>query len=167
MAKISFAEFKRMAASGDMFLELVEWFGKTDFRENLKGVRHVTRTNSVELTLTNKKGEESSLRYGVASLFECDGESVIFYAPGVRELTVKEQSVLNELNDYLDKQNPYSNLYWAKKKFFQSKPEYLYLSGDKVKGKRYNSFLNCVEDNAIKGKPMLKYRMYLSRENEN
>ena len=58
------ADLKRDAKSGNMSMEMLEWYGKTgeDIKLILRGIRKVEGANSVALLLRNNEGNTSELR---------------------------------------------------------------------------------------------------------
>lgn len=159
------AQFKRDAASGKMSLELFERFGSTEITDQLKGIRKVARTNTVGITLVNKDGTESQLRFTNAKLFEYTRDTVIIYKAGLRDLTEQEQSILDKwekVKDEYIKQNYYAhdNLYWKMKDYFAKCPCPWMCGSKKVRGKMY-CYDGKVIDDAVKGEPILKYHVYM------
>lgn len=156
------AEFKRNAASGKMSLEIMERYGKSDkdIPARLKGIRKVIKTNTVCAVLLNESGETSELRFGCANLFEYDGETLVIYEPGMRELTDQEQAVLNRIQAiYKENENTYSGGYWKVKDYVKNSPCPWMKSDKPIKGKM---FINGkVRDNAIKGNAILRYMVYM------
>jgi len=167
MAKrLSVATLKRHANSGAMSLELIERFGEpaSEQKASMQGIRKVLRANTVALVLLNHDGAESECRvdHG-AELVEYDGETLTIYNPGLRELTVEEQGLFDELkkkqDEYLAKY-PYADTYWMKKSFFidSSCP---WLDGsDMIRGKKYLSWENKVLDCKVRGEAILKYKVH-------
>lgn len=157
-------QFKRDAASGKMRLELFERYGKTDFPETFKGVRNVVKTNSVEITLVNQDGVKSVMRYGRASLMEYDGDTLVLYNPGYRDLTAQEESILAEWRkikeEYVAK-NPYGNAYWKMKDYFDNCPCPWLAGFEPVRGKElvYDGDKRKIRDSSIKGEAILKYHV--------
>lgn len=158
------AEFKRDAANGRIKLEVLERYGKSgdEIPERLRGIRTISRVNTVAVFLANDRGEESELLFDSAKLVEYDGESLIIYSRGERDLTSQEREILADWqrteDDYY-RRNPYGESYWIKKDYFKDCP-CPWLSGfGEVRGKRYN--LNGkVIDTQVKGNAILKYRVY-------
>ena len=114
------ADFKRDAASGKIKLELVERYGKTgeEIPERIRGIRTVSRINTVAIFLANENGVESELRFDSAKLVEYDGKSLTIYERGERDLTEQEKKILadwQKIEDDYYKQNPYGNAYWKKR----------------------------------------------------
>lgn len=163
---MTLAEFKRLAASGKISLELVERFGKIgeEIPENLRGKRKISKVNTVAVFLKNENGKESELAFKSAKLFECDGKFVTIYAAAQREPTAEEKAVLDTWQrvqaEYIA-QNPYAETFWKMKDYFKncSCP---WMSGfdETIKGKRYQTWNGKVLDGSIKGEPILKYIMY-------
>ena len=163
------ADLKRDAMSGNMSMEMLEWYGKTgeDIKPILRGIRKVEGANSVAISLLNNDGNISELRFSSAKLIEYDGETLTFYAAAHRELTEEEQAILAEwkkIEDEYEKQNPFGNCYWKKKDFFR-KCSCPWLDGNEtVRGKRMEwvNGRNMIRDNSIKGEVTLKYKVYFT-----
>lgn len=164
LSEFTLAQFKRDAASGKIKLELVERYGKTgeEIPERIRGIRTVSRINTVAIFLANEDGVESELRFDSAKLVEYDGKSLTIYERGERDLTEQEQKILadwQKIEDDYYKQNPYGNSYWKKKDYFKKCP-CPWLNGyETVKGKYYN-YNGKILDNQIRGKAILKYNVY-------
>ena len=162
------AQFKRDAASGKIKLEILEWFGKTgdEIPKRIRGIRTVSKVNTVAIFLVNDDGVESEMRLDSANLVEYDGESLIIYMRGERDLTEQERKILTDwerIEDEYYRKNPYGESYWKKKDYFKHCP-CPWLSGyETVRGKYYN-YNGKVIDNQIKGNAILKYRVYLRKE---
>lgn len=158
------SDLKRDASNGKIKLEMVERYGKpgNEIPETIRGIRTVSRVNTVAIFLINDKGVESELRFGSAKLVEYDGETLTIYARGERNLTEQEQKILadwQKIEDDYYKQNPYGDAYWKKKDFFKHCP-CPWLDGyETVRGKYYN-YNGKVLDNHVKGNAILKYRVY-------
>ena len=163
-SRFTLAQFKRDATSGKIKLEMVERYGKTgeEIPERLRGVRTVQKVNTVGITLVTAEGLTSELRFESAKLFEYDGKSLTIYERGERDLTEQEQKILadwQKIEDDYYKQNPYGDAYWKKKDYFKKCP-CPWLNGyETVKGKYYN-YNGKILDNQIRGKAILKYRVY-------
>jgi len=69
---MSLSSLKRDAASGKISLELVVRFGKTDeeIPEKMRGIRKISKVNTVGIYLINEHGEESELHFKSAKLVE-------------------------------------------------------------------------------------------------
>lgn len=161
--KKTLTQFKRDAASGKMSLELIERFGKTgnDLPEKMRGLRKVTRVNTVAVMLLNQDGVESELRFESANLIDYDCETLVVYNPGMRQLTDEEDAVLAQIYDLQKKYaNTYSGGFWQVKEFCQ-KSSCPWMEGHKtVRGKKYLANKGMVLDNSIKGEAILKYKVY-------
>ena len=158
------ADLKRDAASKKIKFELIERYGKIgdEIPERLRGIRTVSKVNTVGITLVNSEGLISELRFESAKLIEYDGKSLTIYERGERDLTEQERKILADWqkieNDYYQK-NPYGNAYWKKKDYFKKCP-CPWLDGyETIKGKYYN-YNGKVLDNQVKGKVALKYQIY-------
>lgn len=158
------ADFKRDAANGKIKLEMVERYGKTgeEIEERLRGIRSIIKSNTVGITLITKDGRPSELRYPAAKLIDYDGKFLTIYERGERDLTEQEQEILADWqrieDDYYSK-NPYGETYWKGKDYFKNCP-CPWLDGYKtVRGKYYN-YNGKVLDNQIRGRAILKYKVY-------
>lgn len=161
------ADLKRDAKNKNMSLELVERFGKTgdEIPERLRGIRHISKTQTNAIYLINDKGEESWLSFDSAKLVEYDTDSLIIYSPAERDLTDEEKSVRDEWirkQDEYYAQNPYGDFFWAGQLVYKNSP-CPWMSGNKfIKGKYYQPHNNTVLDRSIKGEPILKYKVYIN-----
>ena len=158
------ADLKREAASGKIRFEMIERYGETGeaIPERCRGIRTVKKVNTVAIILETTDGQESDLRFDSAKLVEYDGKSLTTYERGERDLTEQEQKILadwQKIEDDYYKQNPYGDAYWKKKDYFKKCP-CPWLNGyETVKGKYYN-YNGKILDNQIRGKAILKYRVY-------
>lgn len=160
------ADLKRDAANGKIKLELVERYGESgdEIPERLRGIRTVSKVNTVAIFLINNDGVESELRFGFAKLVEYDGENLTIYTSGERDLTEQERKVLadwQQIEDDYYQSNPYGDVYgyWKRKDYFKNCP-YPWLAGhETIRGKRYN-YNGKILDNQVKGNAILKYRVY-------
>lgn len=163
---MTLAQFKRDAAKGNMYLELVERYGKSgnDIPENLQGLRGVKRINSVSVYLQGRGSIiESELRLKRATLVEYDGKTLTVYQPALRDPNEQEQALLDQWDKIQDEymlKNPFGDPYWKRKAFFETSP-FPYMSGyDSCQGKSYESHLGKVRDSHIRGEAILKYTVY-------
>lgn len=158
------ADFKRDVKSGKIKLEMVERYGKTgeEIPERCRGIRAIQSVNTVGIMLETIDGLTSNLDFPPAKLIEYDGKSLTIYERGERDLTEQEQKILadwQKIEDDYYKQNPYGDAYWKKKDYFKKCP-CPWLNGyETVKGKYYN-YNGKILDNQIRGKAILKYRVY-------
>lgn len=158
------ADLKRDATNGKIKLELVERYGKTgeEIPERIRGIRTVSRINTVAIFLANDDGVESELRFVSAKLVEYDGKFLTIYERGERDLTEQEQKILadwQKIEDDYYKQNPHGDAYWKKKDYFKKCP-CPWLNGyETVRGKYYN-YNGKVIDNQVRGNAILKYNVY-------
>lgn len=158
------ADLKRDAASGKIKLELVERYGKTgeEIPERIRGIRTVSKINTVAIFLANADGVESELRFDSAKLVEYDGKSLTIYERGERDLTEQEQKILADWqkieNDYYQK-NPHGDAYWKKKDYFKNCPCPWLAGYETVRGKYYK-YNGKVLDNQVRGNAILKYNVY-------
>lgn len=158
------ADLKRDAAGGKIKFELIERYGETgdEIPERLRGIRSVSKVNTVGITLVNSEGLISELRFEGAKLIEYDGKSLTIYDRGERDLTEQERKILadwQKIEDDCYQRNPYNNTYWKKKDYFKKCP-CPWLDGyETIKGKCYN-YNGKVLDNQVKGNVALKYRIY-------
>lgn len=161
---MTLAQLKRDANSGKMSLEITERYGNTKIIERLRGIRKVKKANSVAIILINLDGKESELRIDSAKLIDYDGKQLTVYAPGTREPSEEEKSVLVKRDALYEKYaDTYSGGYWQIKNMF-AKSDYPYMSGyEKIRGKRYDSNTGLIYDDSIKGEPILKYNVYFKQ----
>ena len=165
------ADLKRDVKSGNMSMEMLEWYGKTgeDIKPILRGIRKVEGANSVALLLRNNEGNTSELRIKYATLIEYDGENLTVYDAGHRDLTVEEKNILAEWEriekEYLEK-NPFAEIFWKRRDYF-SKCSCPWLDGSEMKRGKKLEYVNgrpMVRDNAIKGEAVLKYKVHFATE---
>lgn len=126
------AELKREAASGKIAFELTEWHGKTgeDIPERLRGIRTVSKTNTVGITLRNDRQSDSELRLESAVLTEYDGETLTIYAPHRRDMTDIETAVLDKFYQIAREDG------WYQARRYLTSTPFIYLDYDY--GKDYN-----------------------------
>lgn len=158
------ADLKRDAASGKIRLELVERYGKTgeEIPERIRGIRTVSRINTVAIFLANVDGVESELRFDSAKLVEYDGKSLTIYERGERDLTEQEQKILadwQKIEDDYYQRNPHGDAYWKKKDYFKNCPCPWLAGYETVRGKYYK-YNGKVLDNQVRGNAILKYNVY-------
>lgn len=158
------ADLKRDAASGKIKLELVERYGKTgeEIPERIRGIRTVSKTNTVAIFLANADGVESELRFDSAKLVEYDGKSLTIYERGERDLTEQEQKILadwQKIEDDYYQRNPHGDAYWKKKDYFKNCPCPWLAGYETVRGKYYK-YNGKVLDNQVRGNVILKYNVY-------
>lgn len=167
------AELRRDARSGNMSMEMLEWYGKTgeDIKANLRGIRKVEGANSVALLLRNNEGNISELRVQYVTLVEYDGENLTVYAAGLRDLTEEEKKILSEWEriekEHLEK-NPFAETFWKRRDYF-SKCSCPWLYGtDTVKGKRleYIDGEAKIRDREIRGVALIKYKVYFTNRGD-
>lgn len=158
---MTLSAFKRDAASGKISLELLERYGD-EIPEKMRGIRKISKVNTVGVSLVNEHGEESELRFGSAKLIDYDGKFLTVYEPGQREPTEEEKKVLDKWNAKAEKrlkENPFAEIYWTKKDYFANS-SCPWMSGhETVKGKRY-LYNGKVLDKSIRGKQILKYAVH-------
>ena len=114
------ADLKRDASNGKIKLEMVERYGKTgnEVPETIRGIRTVSKVNTVAIFLANNDGVKSELRLDSAKLVEYDGEALTIYARGERDLTEQERKILadwQKIEDAYSQSNPYGDVYWEKR----------------------------------------------------
>ena len=158
------ADLKRDAASGKIKLELVERYGKTgeEIPERIRGIRTVSRINTVAIFLANEDGVESELRFDSAKLVEYDGKSLTIYERGERDLTEQEKKILadwQKIEDDYYQRNPHGDAYWKKKDYFKNCPCPWLAGYETVRGKYYK-YNGKVLDNQVRGNAILKYNVY-------
>lgn len=158
------ADLKRDAASGKFSFEMVERFGKygEEIPARCRGIRTVYKVNTAGIILMTSDGLTSSLDFPPAKLMDYDGKSLTIYDRGERDLTEQERETLADWqkieSDYYQK-NPCGNSYWKRKDYFKNCP-CPWLGGyETVRGKYY-SYNGKILDNQIRGKAILKYRVY-------
>lgn len=180
--KKSRANLFRDAKSGKLSLELIERYGNTKLPTHMQGKRKVVKANTVSLKLQNKDGKVSTLDIPKATLIEYMYDTLIIYDAGYRKPTSLEQKILNEWGN-IEKTKEYkeqcindaysdgSSSYWKEKAFFK-KHNAEYLMGlEMEKGllldfnRRKDGKENFIKDEKIKGKPILKYNVYLESVN--
>ena len=154
------AELKREVNKGNLYFEMVYRYGE-EIPERCKGIRRGVRANSVAIYIETQDGKQSELRIPYASLMEYDGNRLVIYQAGQRDLTEQEQAVLNSLktaeSEYY-KANPYGDYFWQKQAYFKSHKEFYHLAGwESHNGKYYRN--GKVTDSAIKGKKILEYKI--------
>ena len=159
---MTLAHLKREANAQSISAEMIYRYGE-EIPERLRGIRKVTRANTVSIFFQNTDGRESELSIKAASLIDYDGETLTIYEAGKREPNAKEKAILQEYEKAKaehEKINPFSDGYWHKVNFFKNSP-CPYLSGfDSIggKSKRYN-YDGTITDNAIKGAAIIKYKI--------
>lgn len=162
---MTLAKLKRDAQSGTIKFEMTERYGKTgeEIPERCRGIRSVSKVNTVAIVLVTADGKESELRLGSAKLIEYDGKSLTIYEPGERDVTAEEQAVLDGAKKISERHfavNPYGNGgFWECKQFFKDSPCPWMCGYETVRGKRYN-YNGKVIDNSIKGKAILRYTIH-------
>ena len=167
------ADLKRDAKTGGLYGEMILRQGSTDIIDRLKGKRKIVDSNSVGITFLNADGKKSELRIQSASLVEYNGDMLIIYLPGKRELNEQEKSIMNKWQAIEDteKYKKQSNIdalsdgsqtYYQKKNFFiDAGFEYL-LGFDTKAGKKYDFSTGLIIDNKIKGDPVMVYKIYFN-----
>lgn len=159
----TFAEFKREVANGNIYMEIIERFGKTGdmIPERLKGVRKIDRVTSTAIVFINADGSESECSYTSTKLIDYDGEFLTVYNPGQREPTEEEREILSDVQkleeDYY-RANPYGEFFWERKDFFKRCSCPWMAGTDRVRGKRY-MYNGKVLDNKIRGEMILRYKV--------
>lgn len=163
---MTLAQLKRDANSGKMALELIERYGKTgnEIKETMRGIRKVSRSNTVGIFLINNDGKESKLTIRSAKLIEYDGETLIIFNAGYREPTEEEKFVLAKRDEiYKQYSDSYNGGFWQAKRMFENS-KCPWMEGNETKcGKRYDRNNNVVYDNIIKGRAILKYKVYFEQ----
>lgn len=156
------AQLKRDANSGKMYLELTARYGQQP-PEKMQGQRHVTRANTKAIFL-DTNGKESELLLPSASLVEYTDDKLIIYTAGERELTESEKAFLEkakrESYEYTGG-DVYMNDFWHIQKFFKDNGFSYLLGYEKSNGKRLNTCTQKIEDDSIKGEPILSYKVIL------
>lgn len=168
---MTLADLKRDADSRKIRLELIERFGKCgdDIPSRLRGIRNISKTNTVGMYLTTAEGSESLLHYPAAGLVEYDGKTLTIYRAGEREFTDKEKRIEDECRRRRDeyyKKYPWGEFYWQSVAYYKNS-DAPWLSGSKTIRGKYRTYNNqhengygTIVDNRIRGKAILKYRIY-------
>lgn len=168
------ADLKRDAKSGKLYGEMIRRNGSTEIIERLRGKRKIVDSNSVGITFLNADGKKSELRIESASLVEYNGDTLIIYRPGKRELNDQEKAVMqkwqaiadtdkHQEQSRIDALSDGSQTYYQKKRFF-TESGYEYLLGFDTKcGKKYEYSTQMVIDNRVKGDPDMVYKIYVER----
>lgn len=163
---MTFAQFKRDAASGIIALEMVERFGKVgeEIPSRLHGIRTFSKVGAKVMALRNQNGEDSRLEITSANLFEYDGETVCIYNAGERPLTEEERKVWEhsiEVQNKAYEENPYSSScgYYQRKDYVAGSSCPWMIGGETIRGKRFD-YRDTVRDNAVRGKLILKYKVH-------
>lgn len=165
--KKTLAALKRDAESGNLSLELVEWHRKTgdEIPRRLRGIRKVVGAYSGGITLEGGDGNKSQLPIDGAKLIEYTDDTLTVYAPGLREPTAEEYEVLAHRDRIMaeyTRRSPHAEPYWKDKEIFQES-SCPWMSGfETVRGKRYIWATQMVQDNAVRGDAMLRYKVHLS-----
>lgn len=164
---MTLAQLKRDANSGNMALELIERFGKTgdEIKETMRGIRKVSRSNTVGIFLINNDGKESELTIRSAKLIEYDGKTLTIFEAGHREPTDEEKSILAKRDELYKKyEDTYNGGFWQVKQMIADS-KCPWMDGGETKcGKRYSVSENVVYDNLIKGEAVLKYKVYFEKQ---
>lgn len=154
------AQLKRDANSGKMFLELINRYGEIP-PEKMQGQRHVTRASTMAIFL-DTNGKESELQLPRANLVEYTDDRLIIYTAGERDLTESEKAFLEkakqESYEYT-KGDIYMNDFWHMQKFFKDNGFGYLLGYEKCHGKRLNTSTRRIQDDNIKGEPILTYKV--------
>ena len=143
---MTLAQLKRDANSGLYTAEMVYRYGK-EIPERLKGIRKITRANSVGIFL-EKDGRESELRIGRAINIDYDGEHLTYYGIHKRPMTQEEE---NTLKDICQK----SDNYWVCKKMADKTGYgYLFASADNATKWRSGGY---IYDKNTRGEKEIEY----------
>lgn len=169
------AELIRNAKSGEFTFELIERYGSRKLNVLLQGKRTVEEIQTNGFYLVDNEGRKSFLNIPKASLIEYDGDELKIYNPGLRSMTDKEKSVMEEweviteTDDFKRKKvadmlSDGNSTFREKTRFFESK-NMLYLIGNKDKGMELDLWKylggeeKCIRDEKIKGDVILVYRV--------
>lgn len=164
---MTFAKFKRDAASGKMNLSLTQRFGQTGdaIPERLRGSRKVVRVRSYGIDLKNATNEATSrLDIPSAKLIDYDGKTFRVYAVGERALTEEEAKLLKEWEEIQSKhelETPWIDSYWKKVRFFEESTCPWMMGTSVVRGKRYLSHNHTVLDRSVRGDVILDYNVIM------
>lgn len=163
---MTLADFKRDASGGRIKLEMVERYGSqigNAIPERCRGIRSIKSVNTVGIVLETEDGLKSYLDFPPAKLIDYDGESLIIYDRGERDLTEQEQKILadwRKIEDDYYRKNPYGNAYWKEKDYFKNCPCPWLAGYETVNGKYYDFNNGKILDNQVRGNAILKYRVY-------
>ena len=178
MANKTRAQLIRDAKSGNMSLEMIEYYGNKNVPPRVQGIRKVIKINSVDMLLKQSDGEVSHLSIPKASLMDYIGNKLFIYAGGYREPNAKEQAILGKWEKHtqdpnfkqreqVDLMTDGSSTFYEKKRFFYDhKAEYL-MGYEKQGGCKLDHNMrnrgekDYIFDDSIKGEPMLAYRVYM------
>lgn len=75
----------------------MERWGSRNIIENMQGKRKISKVQTNGFYLIDKEGEGSFLDIAKASLMEYTESELKVYAPGCREMTEKENRVMEDL----------------------------------------------------------------------
>lgn len=167
----SYAELKREV--GSLEFRMVYRFG-SNIPERLQGWRKGIRSNSTGIYMRNSEGKESMLAIKSAQLVEYDGEKLIIYGAGLRDLTEQERRIMDEWQKISEEKEfkeraeydaltDGSSTYWQEKFFFE-KHDALYLMGQEQRGCMYDYNTGKIRDNKVKGNIELQYEVRRSEE---
>lgn len=168
-------ELIRNAKSGEFTFELIERYGSRKVNKLLQGKRTIEEIQTNGFYLVDNEGKKSFLDIPKASLIEYDGDELKIYNPGLRSMTDKEKSVMEEwegiteTDDFKRKKvadmlSDGNSTFREKTHFFALK-NMLYLTGNKDKGMELDPWKylggeeKCIRDEKIKGDVILVYKV--------
>jgi hypothetical protein len=169
----SFAELKRDAKKGTIWMEMVERFGKTgeDIPLRLRGPRLLVGANNVAIFFSNANGEKSECRIARASLIDYDENGLTVYGFGMRPMNADETKCWVAWEEY-EQSDEYKTLvdndvrfgwnrsWWCKKDFFTVRGfPYLVTDAWDKYGKKRDWNTGMIMDKNVRGDAILKYRI--------
>ena len=166
----TFADFKRVAAKGNMSLELIEWYGKTgaDIPKRIRGIRRVIKCSQTSLTLQGTV--ESRLNYLRSSLLDYDGETLTIYTSGRRSLNEQEQRIVWEWQnleaDYKLSGKSDEAVYRLRKEYYRNSECPWLFSDSFVKGKltEHDGNVPMIRDKDLRGGMTMRYKVHFIAE---
>ena len=166
----TFADFKRDAAKGNMSLELIDWYGKTDeeIPKRIRGARRVVKCTQSSLILQGS--EESRLNYLRSSLLDYDGETLTIYTSGRRSLNEQEQRIVWEWQnleaDYKLSGKSDEAVYRLRKEYYRNSECPWLFSDSFVKGKltEHDGNVPMIRDKDLRGGMTMRYKVHFIAE---
>ncbi len=167
----TFADFKRDAAKGNMSLELIDWYGKTDeeIPKRIRGARRVVKCTQSSLILQGT--EESRLNYLRSSLLDYDGETLTIYTSGRRALNEQEQRIVLQWQkleaDYkLSGSKSDEAVYRLRKEYYRNSECPWLFSDSFIKGKltERDGIVPMIRDKDLRGGVMMRYKVHFTTE---
>ena len=166
----TFADFKRDAANGNMSLELIDWYGKTDeeIPKRIRGARRVVKCTQSSLILQGS--EESRLNYLRSSLLDYDGETLTIYTSGRRPLNEQEQRIVWQWQkleaDYKLSGKSDEAVYRLRKEYYRNSECPWLFSDSFVKGKltEHDGNVPMIRDKDLRGGMTMRYKVHFIAE---